>query len=99
VNQLIQDCAGLYLRATASEYMASPGQPIRLTMELINRSPVSIEIKNLKSESLALDSSLSLTLKNNDPITIKSVKNYCKGSIIFITLLVNGTSHSWVIYS
>ncbi|MBK8291606.1 MAG: PIG-L family deacetylase [Flammeovirgaceae bacterium] len=78
VNQLIQDCAGLYLRATASEYMGSPGQPVRLSLELINRSPVSIEIKNLKSESLALDSSLSLTLKNNDPITIKSVKNIAR---------------------
>jgi LmbE family N-acetylglucosaminyl deacetylase len=78
VNQLIQDCAGLYLRATASEYMGSPGQPVRFSLELINRSPVSIEIKNLKSESLALDSSLSLTLKNNDPITIKSVKNIAR---------------------
>ncbi|MDZ7647435.1 MAG: hypothetical protein U5K54_09760 [Cytophagales bacterium] len=47
-------------------------------MELINRSPVSIEVKNLKSESLGLDSSLSLTLKNNDPITIKSVKNIAR---------------------
>lgn len=75
VDQLIKDCAGLYLEATASQYMAAPGQPVRMSMELINRSSVSIEMVNLKSEPLGLDSTFSLTLKNNDPIIIKSVKN------------------------
>jgi LmbE family N-acetylglucosaminyl deacetylase len=74
-DQLMRDCAGLYMEARASEYMTSPGQPVRLSMELVNRSPVSIEVVQLKSEALALDSSFSLILKNNDPVTIKLVKN------------------------
>lgn len=63
------------IEAGAREYMTSPGQPVRLSMELVNRSPVSIEVVQLKSEALALDSSFSLILKNNDPVTIKLVKN------------------------
>ncbi len=75
VEQLIRDCTGLYIEIIANHYMASPGQQVRLAFEVINRSGVVIMLDNLKSESLAIDSTFSLLLKNNDPVAFKSVKS------------------------
>ncbi len=75
VEQLIRDCTGLFIEVIANQYMASPGQRVNLSFEVINRSGVVITLDNLKSESLAIDSTFSLLLKNNDPVTFRSVKN------------------------
>lgn len=75
VEQLIRDCTGLFIEIIASQYMASPGQRVSLSFEVINRSGVVITLDNLKSESLSIDSTFSLLLKNNDPVAFKSVKN------------------------
>jgi len=75
VEQLIRDCTGLYIEIIANHYMASPGQQVTLAFEVINRSGVIIMLDNLKSESLAIDSTFSLLLKSNDPVAFKSVKN------------------------
>ncbi len=75
VEQLIRDCTGLFIEVTASEFMASPQQKVNLTIEVINRSEISLSLNNISSKSLSLDSSFSLALKNNNPITIKTSKN------------------------
>jgi len=74
-EQLIRDCAGLFAEATASHYWASPGQKVTIKLEVINRSGASIALDKIHSESLTLDSSFSLPLKNNTLITFKSAKN------------------------
>jgi len=74
VEQLIRDCTGLFIEVIASQYMAAPKQQVKLTFEVINRSGISITLNKLSSESLEIDSTFSLTLKNNDPISFKSVK-------------------------
>ncbi|GAB2474568.1 hypothetical protein GCM10011375_24360 [Hymenobacter qilianensis] len=42
VEQLIKACLGLYLEATAAEATTSPGQPVTVTVEAINRSAVPV---------------------------------------------------------
>lgn len=74
-EQLIRDCAGLFAEATASHYWASPGQKVTIKLEVINRSNASISLEQMQSQALSLDSTFSLTLKNNALITFKATKN------------------------
>lgn len=74
VEQLIKDCTGLYLEVTTTHYMAAPGESVQLSFEVINRSPASIVLEKLESKALRFDSTLSLSLKDNFPITFKSSK-------------------------
>ena len=74
-EQLIRDCAGLFMEATANHFWASPGQKVTMKLEVINRSGASVILDKIQNESLALDSSFSLPLKNNSLITFKSTKN------------------------
>lgn len=74
VNQVIQDCAGLYIEVTANNYWAAPGQPVMATMELLNRSDADIQIISVRSEDLGLDSIMNTSLKNNVPVLIRSRK-------------------------
>ena len=75
VNQLIEDCAGLYIEVTASNFWAAPGQPLLASMELLNRSDADVQIVSVKSADLGLDSIFSVTLKNNVPMVIRSRKS------------------------
>lgn len=74
VEQLIRDCAGLFVEAVATHYWASPGQKIAIDFEVINRSGVTITLQQLQCETLTIDSTFSLPLKNNALITFKSSK-------------------------
>ncbi len=75
VEQLIRDCMGLYLEVKATQYMASPGHDVSLSLEVINRSGVAASLDHIKSEPLAIDSTFSIALKNNLPLTFKMVKH------------------------
>jgi LmbE family N-acetylglucosaminyl deacetylase len=44
VEKLIADCAGLYLEAKAPDYAAVAEQSIPIELEMINRSPVDMEV-------------------------------------------------------
>ncbi len=74
-EQLIRDCAGLFVEATANYYWASPGQKITIDFEVINRSGVAITMDKIQSEMLSLDSASTLQLKNNALVTFKSIKS------------------------
>ncbi len=72
VNQLIQDCAGLYVEVLADQYWVSPGQPVLATFEVINRSSASLSLTSITSKNLEYDTTLSAILKNNVPLAFKS---------------------------
>ncbi|MFN8886257.1 MAG: LmbE family protein, partial [Cyclobacteriaceae bacterium] len=72
VNQLIQDCAGLYVEVLAHQYWVSPGQPVLATFEVINRSSASLSLTSIASKNLEYDTTLSASLKNNVPLAFKS---------------------------
>jgi hypothetical protein len=75
VEQLIQDCAGLYIELTASYYWASPAAPFIATIELLNRSDVPVEIIAMRSADLGIDSVLNLKLSDNVPVVFRSRKS------------------------
>lgn len=78
VEQLIKDCCGLYLEATSNQPLIAPGERVRLSFELINRSSVPISIQGLKSNDLEYDSTLTLVLKNNQPVLFQSTQQIRK---------------------
>lgn len=74
VEQLIQDCLGLYISSKASNYWIAPAQQVTVNFEIVNRSAVSISLEKIQAPDLAMDSVFSAVLKNDVPITFKSIK-------------------------
>lgn len=74
VNALIRDCLGLYVEVTASHYQTVPGERVRLSFELVNRSDVQLSVQQIASDLVAMDTTLALSLPNNKLITFQSEK-------------------------
>ncbi|MDH5381751.1 MAG: PIG-L family deacetylase [Cyclobacteriaceae bacterium] len=67
VDKLITDCLGLYLEATSSDYMSSPGEVLDLEIEAINRSEIKVSLNNIKIGGN--DLILNKELQNNIGLT------------------------------
>ncbi len=82
VEQLIQDCLGLFIEVKASSYAIAPGDPIQITSEVTNRSDVNVNLFQILSSDLAYDSTFSFELKGdvsntfNSTRTLKASKTY-----------------------
>ncbi|HYI77856.1 MAG TPA: LmbE family protein, partial [Chryseolinea sp.] len=74
VEQLVQDCLGLYIEVRASQYWISPGEEIEITNEVINRSAADVTLQQISAPDIAFDSTLSFALKNNIGTAFKSKK-------------------------
>jgi LmbE family N-acetylglucosaminyl deacetylase len=72
VNQLIQDCAGLYVEVVAGTYWGTPGELTTVNFEVINRSPAEVTMTGIHSEAILYDTTFSTILKNNVPFVKKS---------------------------
>jgi LmbE family N-acetylglucosaminyl deacetylase len=74
VNELIQDCLGLFAEATASYYWAAPGDPFKATFEIINRAGAEVTLQGIHSTPVSFDSAFTFPLKKNFPVSFKSDK-------------------------
>ncbi|MBL7849853.1 MAG: PIG-L family deacetylase [Cyclobacteriaceae bacterium] len=74
VNQLIQDCLGLFAEVTVNQPWMSPGELATNSFELVNRSPVAVQLLSIKSQKLAMDSSMNLDLPDNKLVLFRSKK-------------------------
>lgn len=72
VNQLIQDCLGLYGAALADRYYAIPGENVTVTFEFVNRSTSPVRLVSLRSEQADFDSAFNASLDYNAEVTIRS---------------------------
>ena len=72
VDKLIRDCLGLYLDATSNSYYATPNTDVKLSFEVINRSPITITLSSVSSTLLSMDSICSRELAFNKPVSFKS---------------------------
>jgi LmbE family N-acetylglucosaminyl deacetylase len=73
-EQLIRDCLGLYADAVPDYFWASPSQAVKINFELINRSPLTITLERIISADLRMDSALTLPMKPNALINLKTTK-------------------------
>lgn len=80
VDQLIDDCMGLFMEADASQYWMAPGEKLTVDFELINRSEIPASIESIHSSVLQLDTVLNATLKNNEPLDFKDGARIDPGS-------------------
>ncbi|HEX6223655.1 MAG TPA: PIG-L family deacetylase [Chryseolinea sp.] len=74
VEQLIQDCLGLYIEVKASQYWITPGEEIEISNEVINRSSVDVALQQISAPDITFDSLLSFPLKENISTIFKSKK-------------------------
>ncbi|MEK6782113.1 MAG: PIG-L family deacetylase [Bacteroidota bacterium] len=75
LNILIQDCLGLFVEVTADNYWVAPGQQVKCSFELVNRSPVDVKLESIKSYGLSMDSSADVHLLNNKLHVFNSKKS------------------------
>lgn len=72
-EQLILDCSGIYLEATAASYHGSPGEKIRSTFEFVNRSAAPVIVRNIRAATLKWDTTMSQQLTTNMKTLVNSV--------------------------
>ncbi|MBU0941140.1 MAG: PIG-L family deacetylase [Bacteroidetes bacterium] len=65
IKKIISSCAGLYLEAAATSQEASPGSSIRIKLEAINRSTVSMKLVNITTLPNQKTTIFNKTLQNN----------------------------------
>ena len=74
VDQVIQDCLGLYVETTANVFWSSPGEKVKTSFEIINRSNAEVALSDINSKQLSFDSMASAGLKKNASLVFKSEK-------------------------
>lgn len=65
LEEVILACLGLYAEVAADDYSATPGQQIELSLEVVNRSAVPVELETVTYLPMGLDTSLALSLEGN----------------------------------
>lgn len=78
-NQLVQDCAGLYVEVVADNFWVAPGQPLIANFEIINRSNAEVTMTSIQSQNVSMDSATSTVFKNNALVTFKSRRKLAEG--------------------
>jgi hypothetical protein len=74
VEQLIQDCLGLFIEAKATQYWIVPGGNVEVSLEVINRSPAPVQLQQISAANLSYDSVLAFDVKENISNTFKTKK-------------------------
>lgn len=76
IKQIIADCSGLFLEAVTDQQTAAPNDPIKVTVEAINRSSAKMKLNSVSSKMISFPSQLApMALENNEKQLIESVEN------------------------
>lgn len=70
IREVIRGCLGLYLEATASESISTPGQNLTLRLEAINRSALEVQLASFQILPAVKDSVTAAKLENNKDLVI-----------------------------
>lgn len=74
VDELIKNCAGLYLEAKSNDYYATPGDSVDFTIELVNRSFSSCKLISIESNVVSILNSETILETNKITKIEKSLK-------------------------
>jgi LmbE family N-acetylglucosaminyl deacetylase len=69
-EQLITEALGLFFQATSSHYHGSPGEIVRTSIEIINRSATEVIVNGISAPALRWDTTFSRSLANNVKLQI-----------------------------
>ncbi|MEQ9422802.1 MAG: PIG-L family deacetylase [Cyclobacteriaceae bacterium] len=70
IRELIQGISGLYLEVKASDYSFTPGDSIKLNVEVINRSQADLTLASLNFRDLGGKTELNQKLQNDSPFLL-----------------------------
>ncbi len=72
INEVIRQCMGLYLEATAADYSVTPGEALMLNIEATNRSNVNATLKSIEFLGAGKDTTTNLVLDFNKAFKFKT---------------------------
>lgn len=64
---VIRACAGLWMEAIAEDFAAAPGDEIKVTTTIVNRSDFPFRIQKISFPEMAVEAVLDKPLKGNEP--------------------------------
>lgn len=65
IKEVIRGCLGLYMEATASDPTSTPGETVKIRLELINRSTLPVVLGGLSIKPTLFDTVYAKTLESN----------------------------------
>jgi LmbE family N-acetylglucosaminyl deacetylase len=68
--RVIQACAGIWMEAIANDFAAAPGEAVQIKTSVVNRSDHPFTLHSLSFPGIAPVSTVDLSLKNNEPLSI-----------------------------
>lgn len=71
-EQLIQDCLGLFIEATAIHYQGTPGEKIKTFIEVVNRGEADVKLKDISSAIFQWDTLYTSSLATNKLYQVRS---------------------------
>ena len=74
VEELIQNCLGLFVEVKASSFWISPGENLSMTAEVVNRSPIEVSLTQISAPDLSYDTMLAFLMKNDISTIFKTDK-------------------------
>ncbi len=69
MEKLIQGCLGLFAEAVASDYSATPGEDVKLNLEIIQRGSANTKLHSIEFLPMAMDTTFDLVLQTNSGIS------------------------------
>ncbi|MCP4724239.1 MAG: hypothetical protein GY863_04350, partial [bacterium] len=71
--KIIRSCAGLWMEAIAENYAASPGDEIKITTTVVNRSDYNFQLEKISFPEAGINSNINTALNNNSPKTDENI--------------------------
>lgn len=71
INEILKNALGLFLEVTAADYAYSPGEPMIMSVEVINRSASNVILQKITFPFQSKDSVLAAPLKTNDGLSFE----------------------------
>lgn len=71
-EQLIQDCLGLFIEVNAAHYQGSPAEKMKVTAEIVNRSPLNVKLNRISSSVLQWDTTYNSMLASDKVVLLKT---------------------------
>lgn len=68
IQQVIHDCLGMFLDATAADFSATPGESTELKIEAITRTGNNVVLKSVNYLPIGMDTTINAALASNEGI-------------------------------
>ena len=69
IEEIIKACTGLFVEVVAQDHYVTPGQPLKLSFEAVNRSGVPLKLKSVRTTGAYFETTLNKMMAPNSLIT------------------------------